>query len=424
MKMNARIPILAALMAIVSTALATAPDKIQLSPGSHAIIQGNNRFAMDLYHKLAASEGNLFFSPYSISTALAMTYLGAQGQTEIQMAKTMHYPTHEKNMQKQLSDSNLPLDRNQFAAAFGKICEDLNARGKQGFYELAIANALWPQRGYSFLDDYLDLAQSNFDARLTELNFVMATEKARLTINKWVEKKTNNKIKDLIAKGVLGAMTRLVLTNAVYFKGDWDRQFKKADTKDGPFTLLDGEKVEVPMMNQTHDFKYAETDTIQCLELPYVENELSMVVILPRSEDGLPDIEKELTPENLSRWLSGLRKREVITSIPKFKMTSQSNLASVLKSMGMVDAFTNAADFSAMTGNRDLSISAVIHKAYVDVNEEGTEAAAATAVVMRLTAIIPTKQVVFRADHPFILLIKDNHTGSILFLGRVMNPKV
>jgi len=238
-----------------------------------------------------------------------------------------------------------------------------------------------------------------------------------------VEKKTRNKIKNLIPKGVLNRLTRLVLTNAIYFKGNWESQFKKDRTKDGPFTLAGGEKVNVTMMNQTADFNYMETEDFQGLELPYVDNELSMIILLPKRVDGLAEFEKTLTLKNLSQWLAKLRKRKVIVSVPKFKMTSQFRLAEVLKSMGMTDAFVpDVADFSGMNGKRDLFISAVIHKAYVDVNEEGTEAAAATAVVVGITSM-PARPPVFRADHPFLFLIRDNHSGSILFIGRVTNPK-
>ncbi|GAI76663.1 unnamed protein product, partial [marine sediment metagenome] len=263
----------------------------------------------------------------------------------------------------------------------------------------------------------------NYDGRLSEVDFAGATETARKTINAWVEKKTKDKIKELLKPGVLNRLTRLVLTNAIYFKGNWDSQFEKARTQPAPFTLTDGKKVNVPMMNQTEKFKYTEAESFQALELPYVDNELSMVILLPKETDGLSDFEKTLTAGNLSEWLGKLRKRKVIVSVPKFRMTSQFSLAAVLKSMGMTDAFVpDAADFSGMNGKRDLFISAVIHKAYVEVNEEGTEAAAATGVVIGVTSM-PARPPVFRADHPFLFLIRDNRTGSILFIGRVMNPK-
>ena len=217
-------------------------------------------------------------------------------------------------------------------------------------------------------------------------------------------------------------MTRLVLTNAIYFKGNWASQFKEDKTKEASFTLISGEKVDVAMMNQTAEFNYMETDSFQGLELPYVDNELSMITLLPKKTDGLVRLEETLTLENFSDWLAKLGKRKVIVSIPKFKMTSQFGLAGVLKSMGMRDAFTAKADFSAINGRRDLFISAVIHKAHVDVNEEGTEAAAATGVIMGVTAIKPREIPIFRADHPFLFLILDNHSGSILFIGRAINP--
>ena len=380
-----------------------------------SIVEANNKFAIELFTKLRDREGNLFFSPYSISTALAMTYAGAQGQTEEQMAKTLHFPITVSPGKEQ--------DRQKFASAFGKIVKELNARADKGNYQLTVANALWGQKGYGFLEEFLKLVKSNYDGRLNEVDFVKATESARKTINTWVEKKTNNKIKNLIAKGVLDSMTRLVLTNAIYFKGNWQSQFKEDRTRPAPW-LGYGEKVELPMMNQKGEFGYMETEDFQALELPYVDNELSMIILLPREIDGLSKFEQALTLDNFSQWLEKLSKREVIVSIPKFKMTSQFSLASVLKSMGMTDAFNPAkADFSGMNGKKDLVISAVIHKAYVDVNEEGTEAAAATAVTMRLTSIGPNQISVFRADHPFLFLIRDNHSGSILFIGRVTNPK-
>jgi len=212
------------------------------------------------------------------------------------------------------------------------------------------------------------------------------------------------------------------LTNAIYFKGKWATQFKPEQTKDAPFTLSGGDKVNVPMMSQTGKFSYMETDDLQVLEQPYVNNDLSMVILLPKKPDGVNGLEKEMTGENLSGWLAKLRKREVQVSLPRFKMTSEFSLAETLGSMGMPDAFSAKADFSGMTSNRELFISAVVHKAYVEVNEEGTEAAAATGVTMQLTSI-PAPPPVFKADHPFVFLIRDNQTGSILFIGRTANPK-
>ena len=411
-------------LAVVITTAADcrAVDKATASEKTNKqlIVTGNNKFALELYAKLRSKEGNLFFSPYSISTALAMAHAGARGQTEAQMAGVLHFPIITKPGT-ELSSMLIP-DRQKFASVFGKIIKDLNNRGKKGGYELRVANALWGQEGYEFLEEFLELIKTNYGGRLNEVDFVRAAETARKTINTWVEKETNDKIKNLIQKGVLDSMTRLVLTNAIYFKGNWARQFKENRTKDAPFTLSDGRKVDVAMMNQTGQFNYMETESFQGLELPYVDDELSMIILLPNEFDGLDEFEKTLTSGNLSKWMDELHNREVRVSIPKFKMTSQFALASVLKSMGMIDAFSPNADFSGMNGRRDLFISAVIHKAYVDVNEEGTEAAAATAVTMKLTSIGPSRIPVFCADHPFLFIIRDNHSGSILFIGRVMNP--
>ncbi len=382
------------------------------------VVKGNNEFAFDLYAKLRGTEGNLFFSPYSISTALVLAYCGARGQTEAEMATVLHLPT-APGKTAALKDT---IEQIRFHSAFGKIIKDLNSRGEKGGYELSIANALWGQKKYGFLKDYLELIETNYGGKLNQVDFIRTAESTRKTINRWVEKKTNNKIKNLIQKGVLNSMTRLVLTNAVYFKGNWARQFKKDNTKDAPFTLVDGKKVDAAMMNQKAEFGYMETGNFQGLELPYVDDELSMIIMLPKEYNGLDELEKTLTVENLTKWLSTLYKREVVVSVPKFKMTSQFGLASVLKSMGMTDAFSSNANFSGINGKRDLFISAVIHKAYVDVNEEGTEAAAATAVTIRAVSIGPSRIPVFRADHPFMFLIRDNHSGSILFIGRVMNP--
>lgn len=392
------------------------------------IVQGNNSFALGLYDKLRQDQGNLFCSPYSISTALAMTYAGAKGQTETQMAEVLHLPVTAPveaihSAPKKTGLTGLILSKEDFHSTFGAMIKDLNARGEKGAYQLTVANALWGQKDYGFLDEFVQLIKDHYDGNLNEVDFVTAAEAARKTINTWVEEQTSNKIKNLIGPGVLDSLTRLVLTNAIYFKGNWARQFKKENTKDAPFALSDASKVNVPMMNQTADFGYMEDKDFQALELPYVDDELSMIIFLPKKVDGLAEFEKKLTHENLTKWQARLRKREVIVAVPKFKLTSQFSLAAVLSAMGMGNAFSAGADFSGINGRRDLFISAVIHKAYVDVNEEGTEAAAATAVTMKLTSVMPQRPTVFRADHPFLFLIRDNQSRSILFLGRLTNPK-
>ncbi len=366
----------------------------------------SNQFALELYAKLREEQGNIFFSPYSISTALAMTYAGARGETEKQMAEVLHFA----------------LPQELLHPALSRLQRSLNESGEQGAYELTVSNALWGQKGYGFLKEFLETIKINYDGGFNEVDFAGDSESARKTINAWVEKETNNKIKDIIGPGVLKNLTRLVLTNAIYFKGNWAKQFNKDKTKERPFTLLNGEKIDVPMMNQRAELNYMETEDFQGLELPYVDNDLSMIILLPKKIDGLSELEKSFTVDNLSIWLEEFRKHEIIVSIPKFKMTNQFSLNNILKSMGMNDAFGMKADFSGMDGTTYLFISAVIHQAFVDVNEEGTEAAAATVVVMQLKSAL-MKTPVFQADHPFMFLIRDNHSGSILFIGRVMNPK-
>jgi len=421
MKVIKRIFVLSMLIMVSANSSAMDNPIAKENMNKEIIVDGNNKFALELFAKLQSTKGNLFFSPYSISTALAMAHAGARNETESQMAGVLHFPV-SANRRTDSSSKSLP-DKQQFASSFGNIIKDLNNRGQKGGYTLTVANALWGQKDYGFLENFLKLIETSYDGRLNEVDFVRAAETARNTINAWVEKKTNDKIKDLISKGVLDSMTRLVLTNAIYFKGNWARQFKENRTKDSPFTLANGRNIDVGMMNQKAEFGYTETDTFQALEMPYVDEELSMVILLPKQFDALDEFEKTLTPDNLKQWLAKIHKREVVVFVPKFKMTSQFSLASVLKSMGMKDAFSSKADFSGINGKKDLFISAVIHKAYVEVNEEGTEAAAATGVVMKLTSVGPVSIPVFRADHPFLFLIRDNQTGGILFIGRVANPK-
>jgi len=369
------------------------------------LVTGNTAFAFDLYDRLKQTEGNLFLSPYSISIALAMTYAGARGNTEKQMAQVLHFI----------------LDQEHLHPAFASIEAVLNAVQKKGEIQLCVANALWPQKDYVFLEDFLALLETNYGASVTPLDYKRAPEAARKKINTWVEQNTNNKIRDLIQKGLLDYRTRLVLTDAIYFKGNWANQFKKKDTEDLPFNVAPGKSVIVPMMTQKHRFKYMENDNLQILKMPYAGDDLSMIILLPREVDGLVGLEAELTIENLNTWMRRLVKREVQVFLPKFEMTSQFSLGETLASMGMPDAFSMSADFSGMDGTTKLYISAVVHKAFVAVDEEGTEAAAATAVVMRMKAM-PRPPLVFRADHPFVFMIRDNLSGSILFLGRVTDP--
>jgi len=407
-------PLLSSLLACVALQGAACATEMSPSPVSDraAAVEGNNAFAADLYGQLRNQSGNLFFSPESISTALAMTYAGARGNTASEMAKTLHF--------------TLPPDR--LHPAMGALLSDLNAT--HNGYQLRVANALWAQRDYTFLDDFLKLIKNDYGAGFNRVDFKGAPDAARLTINQWVEQKTENKIKDLISPGLLNARTKLVLTNAIYFKGDWQTQFDKMQTKDEDFHLSPSQTVQAPLMHREGGFNYFNGGTFQALEIPYKSRELSMIVFLPNEVSDLSAFERSLTASSMQQWLGQLRPvPKVILAMPKFKMTKQFGLKDTLEAMGMPRAFAEGvADFSGMTGDttRKLFISAVIHKAFIDVNEEGTEAAAATAVIMmRPTAARlepPPPPPVFRADHPFVFLIRDNRSGGILFMGRITDP--
>lgn len=376
----------------------------------YIITEDNNKFAFDLYSRLKNDEGNLFFSPFSISTALAMTYAGAKGNTQTEMARTLHFSLDQEERLHQ---------------AFAALAQELQVDAARSGYELSIANALWGQEGYKFYPAFIDITKIYYEAGFKQVDFLKNTEGARQAINHWVAEKTNNKITELIQSGVLNELSRLVLTNAIYFKGKWASQFKKEFTTQQKFSLLTGEKIEVPMMNQEKDFWYFENESVQILEMPYENEKLAMVILLPRGSSSIKDLENSLSFEGVMGWLAGLRKKEAIVFIPKFKMTCGFLLNDALEALGIKEAFSLKADFSGMTPDPvGLFISRVIHKAFVDVDEEGTEAAAATGVVMVKQAIsAPESKPVFRADRPFIFLIRDAQTGSILFMGRVMDPR-
>ncbi len=374
--------------------------------GGAELVRGNQAFALDLYQKLRHNQGNLFFSPYSITTALAMTYAGARGNTETEMAQTLHFKLEQERLHETLA----------------VLQNKLNAVQEEGDVLLSVANALWPQIGYDFLASYLDLVRQFYGVSITSLDYGNP-EVARIQINTWVEDETQGKIKDLIPPGMLDSLTMLVLTNAIYFKGNWANQFDEKRTKDTPFWLTPERAVDASMMTQKRSFRYGGTGGLQVLELPYVGDDLSMVVLLPREIDGLNALEDALTTENLSAWTERIWEQEVEVHLPRFKLSSSFNLGETLVAMGMNDAFGDA-DFSGMTGERDLYISEVLHKAFVDVNEEGTEAAAATAVIMTRMSLVDMGPTIFKADHPFIFLIRDKFSGSILFLGRVTDPTI
>ncbi len=390
----------------VKTGPANSKDRVERA-GMPALVAGNNRFAVDLYGRLrSATSGNLFFSPYSISTALAMTLAGSAGDTQKQMAEVLHFTVPEPELHRLMA----------------QLRQNLRADAKRG-YQLRIANRLWGHKGYEFLPEFLATTREHYAADLGVVDFVRNAEAGRQEINRWVETETERKITDLIPPGAIDAATRLVLANAIYFKANWQDKFNERLTADTPFHIPGGEEVTVPMMHQTRSFGYQAADGLQVLEMPYVDGKLSMLVLLPKEIEGLPALEEKLTAENLRQWTTGLRRQRVIVYLPRFKLTSQFGLNDALQAMGMTLAFDDLkADFSRMSPGEGLYISAVVHKAFVDVNEEGTEAAAATGVIMAPRAAIVDEPPTFRADHPFLFLIRDNQTGSILFIGRVANP--
>ena len=374
-----------------------------------------NAFTLDLYQKLQEQEGNLFLSPLSISTCLAMAYAGARGETEAQMARALHYP----------------FEQEQLHLMFGKLIQDLNDASAKGNYSLVIANALWGLKGYEFAPHYLELIKTRYGSELQGLDFQREAQAACQKINQWVAEQTREKIREIINPDALNDLTRLVLTNAIYFKGSWSTPFPESGTSPEPFKIKAGsssDQVDVSMMAITTSPGYMEGEGFQALELPYQGGELSMVIFLPQEIEGLANFEQSLTPSNLRAWLSRLQGQKVEVYLPKFKMTSEFQLAEVLQSMGMVDAFKlGAADFSGMTDEKDVGISDVFHKAFVEVNEEGTEAAAVTGEpceALCLDPEPPPPPPVFRADHPFFFLISHISTESILFLGRVEDPRM
>ena len=383
----------------------------QVSQGDLAtLVDGNSEFTFELYHTLKDTGGNLFYSPYSISLALAMTFAGARGETERQMVDAMHFSLLQDRLHPAFNSLDIEL------ASRG---EGAKGKDEEGF-RLNIVNAIWGQKDYEFLSEYLDILAENYGAGLRILDFVAAPEPSRITINDWVSDQTEGRIEDLIPQGAIDTLTRLVLTNAIYFNAAWQYPFNEEATVDGTFNLLDGAKITVPMMNQRESFGYAEGETYQAVELPYDGNELSMVILLPKAGQ-FEDFEGSLNYKTVEGIISDINRRQVSLQMPKFEFESEFSLKSVLANMGMPIAFSGDADFSGMTGNKDLSIDEVIHKAFVSVDEAGTEAAAATAVIMRLTAA-PEEPVAVTVDRPFIYLIRHIETGSILFIGRVMNP--
>jgi len=395
-----------------------------------SLVASNTAFALNLYSELATNSGNLFFLPYSISTCLAMLYAGANGDTEQQMSQVLGFGTNQQ----------------QFASVFGDLQSELGAEQETNAIELNIANALWIQEGFPFLPAFLQTATSQYQANIGQADFISEASEVTDEINNWVAQETQNKIQNIVRLGLINAGTRFVLANALYFLGVWTTSFEETNTTTQPFYLSGTTFVEAPLMHQPFlvdgngnpiTFNYMDnwewawlgyiipTNGFQALELPYGSNQLSMVILLPSQVDGLGQLEGQLTPSFLSNVLSQMVAQQVEIFLPRFTLESTFDLANTLAAMGMADAFTRGvADFSGIDGNTDLFVTFVRHKAWGQVNEAGTQAAAATVVGGGggQSAPPPPPPPVFRADHPFLFLIRDTQTGSVLFLGRLTNP--
>jgi serpin B len=386
-------------------------ERAPLTADQVTAVAGNNAFAIDLFHQLRTGDAtnNLLVSPFSISTALAMTYAGARNRTAQQMADVLHF-------------DGLPEDR--FHAALGGLIMDLNV--PRPGYEMAVVNRLWGQLGFPIKQPFLDTSSTSYGAPLETMDFVADPNVPRQQINDWVAEQTHDRIKDLLPPGSVTALTRLVLTNAVYFNGQWKYQFDPEETHDATFRISPVEQVQAPTMYQRAEFRYGSFEGFQMLEMPYAGDDMSMVVMLPTQVDGVADLESRLTIDLFQESVESLQEQEVDVYLPKFTYTNDVNLRGVLENMGMTDAFNaSLADFDGIADRSlyDLYISGAFHKTFIDVNEEGTEAAAATGIIWGITSVPPPPPV-FRADHPFLFALRDAHSGSLLFLGRLNEPEI
>ncbi len=373
--------------------------------------QGNSMFAFELYQQLSKTKENVFFSPFSISSALSMTYVGAAGTTAEEMKNTLHFLEN--------SDSC----HSEFNILMNKIPK--KSKDKQAT-QISIANSLWAQKDFHFEDVFLKTVKSNYNTPVEMVDFIDEKNrgKTREKINKYVASQTNNKIKDLIGKKILDKTTRLVLVNAIYFKGNWSNPFKEAKTKKKDFFISSKKTVQTDFMQGIFGTHYFENEDVQIAALPYEGRDATMLIFLPKNKDGFNDLQEKFTHENFTEWNSKLKYRKVAFTIPKFKIEESFDLEKVLKKMGMKSAFGKKADFSGMNKKNNLYLSKVLHKAFIEVDEAGTEATAATAIVLnRKSASTNNKPpVIFRADQPFIFMIRENSTNSILFIGHYVNP--
>lgn len=378
-----------------------------------AAVAGNTEFALKVLPLLdATGDSNLVYSPYSITQALAMTSAGAKGETLAGIEQALVFKLQQNRLFPALNRLDLQL------------AEKTNAAANIKLPGLTIANALWAQQGYSLQPAYLDALAVNFGAALNLLDFMKAPDASRLSINSWVEQQTQQKIKNLLGPNDVSSNTRVVLTNAIWFKSDWATAFTAEKTGNQNFTDRKGTIRSLPFMSQDIRLPYVQGKNYQAVELPYIDNKLSMLLIMPEAGkfDGFI---QSLDGNTVSEISSALKDQYVALSMPKFNFSSAAMLADVLGKLGMSAAFdASRADFSGMTGNRDLSVSAIMHKAFISVDEKGTEAAAATGVAVGVTSIIGDTPIKVTLDHPFLFMIRDRQTGLIIFIGKLMNPAI
>ncbi|PNI69711.1 SERPINB4 isoform 1 [Pan troglodytes] len=389
----------------------------------NSLSEANTKFMFDLFQQFRKSKkNNIFYSPISITSALGMVLLGAKDNTAQQIKKVLHFDQVTENTTEKAATYHVDRSGNVHHQ-FQKLLTEFNK--STDAYELKIANKLFGEKTYQFLQEYLDAIKKFYQTSVESADFANASEESRKKINSWVESQTNEKIKNLFPDGTIGNDTTLVLVNAIYFKGQWENKFKKENTKEEKFWPNKNTYKSVQMMRQYNSFNFALLEDVQAkvLEIPYKGKDLSMIVLLPNEIDGLQKLEEKLTAEKLMEWtsLQNMRETHVDLHLPRFKMEESYDLKDTLRTMGMVNIFNGDADLSGMTGSRGLSVSKVLHKAFVEVTEEGAEAAAATAVVV-VELSSPSTNEEFHCNHPFLFFIRQNKTNSILFYGRFSSP--
>ncbi|NQT85955.1 serpin family protein [bacterium] len=397
------------LVGLLAIGCDSAPPRLSPTEDVKVLARDNNAFAIGLYAKLVdGHKRNVIFSPLSVSSALTIAYAGARGRTADEMASALRF--------------SLPPER--VHAAFGWLAQDMASMREGRPYEVCSANRLWVQSGLTLRDEFVDITREHYAGQLATTDFGQPTQ-AAADIDAWVAEQTQGRIPKLIGQEFPDASTSLIIVNAIHFKGDWASQFKSGASKPGTFRLLSGQPEDVRMMQQKGDFRISDQDGFRALEMPYVGDDLSMVIVLPNDMAGLPELEETLTANKISQCLSELRvRRKLRIMIPKFTMRLRSHMEDALIAMGMGVAFSPAADFSGMCEQERLFIGRVVHEAWIEVDEEGTEAAAATKVEnVKKGAPRGINPTLFVADHPFLFFIRDRHTGGILFLGRLMNPR-